>query len=230
MEWTKIPTTLITKRYSDYELISIIKFQLLWAELEECPDEKTCLRYMTKKQYDIAQTYRESIATGVGHALSSVKRKRYADKTRYNKNKNLQKIPQAERIPDSERNADTDKIRLDNNRYPPLYISPPKGKKENPDPEKYPPSFQKWLAYKKERKQKYTPTGEKQCLEKLKKLSNWNEDIAIQIVDQSIERGWSGLFELKEQINTPDDKDEERKWKEWCKKNKSKETMNEHTN
>lgn len=101
--------------------------------------------------------------------------------------------------------------------------------KENKEKENYPLYFQKWLAYKKERKQKYTPIGEKQCLEKLNKLSNWNDEIAVRIVDQSIERGWSGLFELKEPIQKVES-EEERQWKEWFEKNKTKETMNEHTN
>lgn len=112
MDWTKIPTTLITKRYSDYELVSIVKFQLLWAELEEQPDKKTALRYMTARQYDTAMTYLDSIATGVGDAVSSVKRKREVEKIRYNKNKNLTKILPA----DSEQNDSRlpNQIRLDN--------------------------------------------------------------------------------------------------------------------
>ena len=55
----------------------------------------------------------------------------------------------------------------------------------------------KWVAYKRERKQKYTPTGLKQCIEKLKKLSNDNPVIAMQIVNESISNNWSGLFPLK---------------------------------
>jgi len=89
MDWTKIPTTLITKRYSDYEISCIVKFQLVWAMNEEQPDEKTCLRYMTKKQYQTAMTYVDSISSIVGDGLSSVKRKREAEKIRYNKIKHL---------------------------------------------------------------------------------------------------------------------------------------------
>lgn len=89
MDWTKIPTTLITKRYSDYEISCIVKFQLVWAMNEEQPDENTCLRYMTKKQYQTAMTYVDSISSIVGDGLSSVKRKREAEKIRYNKIKHL---------------------------------------------------------------------------------------------------------------------------------------------
>jgi len=127
MEWTKLPTTLITKRYSDYELISILKFQLVWAINEEQPDEKTCLRYMTKRQFQTAMTYIDSIAARVGDDVSSVLRKREVEKIRYNKNKDLSKILPA----DCQQTADSlppqireDKIREESNNIPP--ISPKK--------------------------------------------------------------------------------------------------------
>lgn len=96
MEWTKISTTLISKRFSDYELVSILKFQLLWAELEEQPDKKTALRYMTARQYDTAMTYLDSISSRVNDDVSSTIKKRKTEKIRYSKNKDLQKILPAE--------------------------------------------------------------------------------------------------------------------------------------
>jgi len=117
MDWTKIPTTLISKRYTDYELVSIVKFQLLWAELEEQPDKKTALRYMTSKQYDIALTYLDSIYASIAHEVSLVVNKRNKEKIRYNKNKDLPKILPAEcsqtasSLPEQIRE---DKIREDN--------------------------------------------------------------------------------------------------------------------
>jgi len=96
MEWTKIPTTLITKRFTDYELASIVKFQLVWAINEEQPDKQTCLRYMTSKQYETAMTYLDSVSATVGDEVSSIIRKRNAEKIRYNKNKDLSKNLQAE--------------------------------------------------------------------------------------------------------------------------------------
>lgn len=92
MDWTKIPTTIISKRYSDYEILSIVKFQLVWAMNEEQPDKTTALRYMTSKQYETAMTYLDSIAATVCDEVSLVTRKRSAEKIRYNKNKGLQKI------------------------------------------------------------------------------------------------------------------------------------------
>jgi hypothetical protein len=58
-------------------------------------------------------------------------------------------------------------------------------------------AIEKWLAYKKEKKQKYTPIGLKGCIEKLERLSGGDRDIAMMIVDESISNGWSGLFPLK---------------------------------
>ena len=115
---------------------------------------------------------------------------------------------------------------------------PKKNKAENQDEKKeeiqpiYPPYFEKWLAYKKERKQKYTPIGVRQCLEKLHKMANWDADTAMRIVNQSIERGWSGLFPLKDEAMQIEENvsREEKQWKEWFEKNKSKETNNEHPN
>lgn len=92
MDWTKIPTTLITKRFSDYEISSIVKFQLVWAINEEQPDKKTCLRYMTSKQYETAMTYIDSISATVSGDVSYVINKRNAEKKRYSKNKSVSKI------------------------------------------------------------------------------------------------------------------------------------------
>lgn len=58
-------------------------------------------------------------------------------------------------------------------------------------------AVEKWIAYKKERKQSYTKTGLAQCIEKLERLSNNDLNVALQIVDESISNNWAGLFSLK---------------------------------
>ena len=58
--------------------------------------------------------------------------------------------------------------------------------------------LEKWLAYKKEKKQKYTPTGLKECIKKLERLSGNDPVIAMQIVEESMSNGWTGLFPLKD--------------------------------
>ncbi|MBO7713050.1 MAG: helix-turn-helix domain-containing protein [Methanobrevibacter sp.] len=58
-------------------------------------------------------------------------------------------------------------------------------------------AFEKWLAYKKEKRQSYKPIGLKTCLKKLEELSGGNPDVAMKIVEESIANNWSGLFPLK---------------------------------
>ena len=58
-------------------------------------------------------------------------------------------------------------------------------------------AFNKWLRYKKERKEKYTKTGLNACAKKLVRLSGGNPDVAMQIVEESISNNWAGLFPLK---------------------------------
>lgn len=60
-------------------------------------------------------------------------------------------------------------------------------------------SFEKWIAYKKERKESYkSEMSLKTFYDNLIKLSNNNPDIAMQIVNQSIANNWAGIFELKQ--------------------------------
>lgn len=72
-------------------------------------------------------------------------------------------------------------------------------------------ALEKWIAYKKERKQSYKPTGLKACVEKLERLSNNNPDLAMRIVDESISNNWSGLFPLKNN-KTKAQTTDERNW------------------
>lgn len=60
-----------------------------------------------------------------------------------------------------------------------------------------------WLDERKERKLKsYTKRGEQAALHNLQKISNNEEQRAIEIVRQSIAQGWQGLFPLKGGANT----------------------------
>lgn len=62
--------------------------------------------------------------------------------------------------------------------------------------------WQEWLQYRKERRlATYTPTGLKATFARLKRISEGNPQIAIQIIHQSLEMGWQGLFELKNTSN-----------------------------
>lgn len=58
--------------------------------------------------------------------------------------------------------------------------------------------WSEWLQYRKEARIKnYTPTGLKRLFKWLAEQSNNDEAVAIQIIEQSLTKGWQGLFELK---------------------------------
>ena len=54
-----------------------------------------------------------------------------------------------------------------------------------------------WLAYKKEKKQKYQPMGLRSLKEKLLRLSGGNPAAAMEIVEFSMANNYSGLFAPK---------------------------------
>lgn len=80
-------------------------------------------------------------------------------------------------------------------------------------------AMEKWLAYKKERKEKYTPSGLDACIKRLERLSGNDSDIAMQIVEESMANNYAGLFALKEkQTQLPSAEQEKadflKKWNE----------------
>lgn len=91
MHWTKIPTNLLINRLSDHELVSIIKYQLLWADLEYQPDDKTALRYLTNKQLTIAKQWQDTIETQVKRDIHLCETNRNGVKLNYLKNKDKSK-------------------------------------------------------------------------------------------------------------------------------------------
>jgi len=69
----------------------------------------------------------------------------------------------------------------------------------NPFTENFMPHWDRWKAFKKEQfRFTYKPIGEQGAIDDLfKNLSGGNEEIAVLIINQSIAKGWRGLFELK---------------------------------
>lgn len=66
----------------------------------------------------------------------------------------------------------------------------------------YKDAFDRWVAYKAERKEKYkTRESLQECYERLKNLANNSPSVAMEIVKQSIANNWAGLFELKNKKN-----------------------------
>ena len=54
-----------------------------------------------------------------------------------------------------------------------------------------------WLAYKKEKAQSYKPTGFKTFYKKLCELSGNNPQVAMAIIEQSMQNNYAGIFPLK---------------------------------
>ena len=62
--------------------------------------------------------------------------------------------------------------------------------------------WDEWILERRERKiKKYTPRGEQAALHKLQKESGGDSAIAVQMIQQSIANGWTGIFPLKTQKN-----------------------------
>ena len=63
--------------------------------------------------------------------------------------------------------------------------------------------WKKWREYRKEQfRITYKPIGEKAAVGKLLRMSHGCHEVQEQIVQQSIENGWKGLFALKEQTKS----------------------------
>lgn len=58
-----------------------------------------------------------------------------------------------------------------------------------------------WLAYKKEKGQTYKPTGFKTFYKKLCELSGNNPQVAMAIIEQSMQNNYAGIFPLRNNNN-----------------------------
>lgn len=58
-----------------------------------------------------------------------------------------------------------------------------------------------WIAYKKEKAQSYKPTGFKTFYKKLCELSGNNPQVAMAIIEQSMQNNYAGIFPLRNNNN-----------------------------
>ena len=58
-----------------------------------------------------------------------------------------------------------------------------------------------WLAYKKEKAQSYKPTGFKTFYKKLCELSGNNPQVAMALIEQSMQNNYAGIFPLRNNNN-----------------------------
>ena len=64
-------------------------------------------------------------------------------------------------------------------------------------------AWEVWKAFRKEQfRSTYKPLGDAAAISKLLRISNNNKEHQAQIIQQSIENGWKGLFELKTEKQT----------------------------
>lgn len=208
MEWTKIPTNLLN--FDDKEILALVKYQLVWALAEEEPNTKMLKRYLTKKQLAIACGHHADVSLIVRRDIESVQKKRTKDNLRYKLAHNTNaKISPSETVGGSVGGSvgvplsqiREEKIREDNiTPLPPLK----KGKEQLEFVSaEFKPIFQKWLDYKREKKQTYKgKLSLQQCYKQLLELSNNNVAIAEKVVNQSIANNWAGLFPLKDILKT----------------------------
>tara|TARA_R100000734_G_scaffold6208_2_gene5259 strand:- start:1732 stop:2406 length:675 start_codon:yes stop_codon:yes gene_type:complete len=64
-------------------------------------------------------------------------------------------------------------------------------------------AWELWKAFRKEQfRTTYKPLGESAAISKLLRISNNNKENQAKIIQQSIENGWKGLFELKTEKQT----------------------------
>ena len=118
MNWTKIPTNLLISRTPDNELVAIVKYQLLWADLEYQPTDDIALRYMSNKQLALVKHYLNDIEAQVVSDIKLTVNHRGGQKTYYKKKQTLRQNTdnQNDSQHDSQRDIHTDgadKIRLD---------------------------------------------------------------------------------------------------------------------
>ena len=89
MDWTRVPTNLLNGKYSDIEILSIVKYQLLYALYEEEPNDKILTRFLTKKQKNIAKNFVSDMTENVKNEISRLQKKRNNAKLKYNKINNI---------------------------------------------------------------------------------------------------------------------------------------------
>lgn len=89
MNWTKIPTDLLKQRIPDNEILAIVKYQMLWADLEYQPDDETALRYITNKQLMIVKRWLNTIEAHITSDIKAVNKNRNKRRISYRKNNGL---------------------------------------------------------------------------------------------------------------------------------------------
>lgn len=119
MEWSRIPTALLTDRVPERDLIAVVKYQLLWAYQEQEPTPEVLNRYLTSNQVERALEYYDCISAMVIPDVKGLVSKRGRDKKKYHKNKAIQKNNTDETVKETAVytiDGSTEQIRDENNK------------------------------------------------------------------------------------------------------------------
>lgn len=112
MEYAQVPTNLLIGDYSDAEILSIVKYQMLFSLLENEPTNKNLNKFLTKKQQNLVKIYVADIKTWVKKDIEIVNKKRERNARYYQKQKDLEN--EQEKIKTSDKTTDGHPNKLNN--------------------------------------------------------------------------------------------------------------------
>lgn len=92
MEWFKTSVNdILLSDKEDWQILAIMKYKALFAQLEHEPTEVQALRILKKKEWNFIKIHTDFIKNSVESQLKSKKNQREHDKKYFNKNKELNK-------------------------------------------------------------------------------------------------------------------------------------------
>lgn len=114
MDWIKIPTdSILYSEFKDSELITIIKYQALYCQLEKAPSESQMNRIFNKKEMKLIQSYAEVVQELCENQIKQVSKKRNKDKENYKQKQSLEKNSASGTTSERKRYGGADKRRED---------------------------------------------------------------------------------------------------------------------
>lgn len=114
MEWIKIPTdNILYSEFKDSELITLIKYQALYCQLESEPTLTQLRRVLDSRQLKFIKSNAEVVQELCRNQINVVTTKRNRDKESYQQKQGVNKKPASGKTPNRELVGVTDKIRLD---------------------------------------------------------------------------------------------------------------------
>lgn len=110
MDWIKIPTdSILYSEFKDSELITIIKYQALFCQLEKEPSDAQLNRVFNKKEQKLIQSYKEVAKELCENQIFSVSKKRNKDKENYKQKQTVDKNSASGTNAERTRNVEEDK-------------------------------------------------------------------------------------------------------------------------